>query len=131
MNTHGITRPISLKLIPVCVLGLAIAVTGFCGWAVAQDNGNLSKFLLIKLSREQSKVLCAAPEFTACMDFSEQLCLELSEKALQQCIVPLPDTISLQKLNSDVLEVCPQTVYSDAGYGEDKAAACLQKAFDQ
>lgn len=119
-----------LKSIQIGLLVLAVAATGFGGWAVAQDEDKLSKFLLIKLSREQSRVLCTAPAFTSCMGFSEEVCLEVSEKALQQCLVPLPDTILLQDLDNDVLEACPQRVYEESGYSEEKAAACLQKAFD-
>jgi len=76
-----------LKSIQIGLLVLAVAATGFGGWAVAQDEDKLSKFLLIKLSREQSRVLCTAPAFTSCMGFSEEVCLEVSEKALQQCLV--------------------------------------------
>ena len=119
-----------LKSIQIGFLALAVAGIGFGGWAVAQDKEKLSKFLLLKLSRDQSQVLCTAQAFTSCMGFTEEVCLEVSEKALQQCIVPLPDTILLQDLNSEVLEVCPQKVYADAGYTEEKAAACLQKAFE-
>ena len=117
-----------VKSIQIGMLVLAAGATGVGGWAFAQEKEKISKFLLIKLSRDQSQVLCTSPEFTSCMGFSEQVCLEVSEKALEQCIVPLPDTIFLQDLNSDVLEVCPQKVYADAGYSEDKAAACLQEA---
>ena len=119
-----------LKSIQIGFLALAVAGIGFGGWAVAQDKEKISKFLLLKLSRDQSQVLCTAQAFTSCMGFTEEVCLEVSEKALQQCIVPLPDTILLQDLNSEVLEVCPQKVYADAGYMEEKAAACLQKAFE-
>ena len=49
-----------LKSIQIGLLVLAVATTGFGGWAVAQDEDKLSKFLLIKLSREQSRVLCTA-----------------------------------------------------------------------
>ncbi len=121
-------QPGRWKLIQISVLALAVAATGVGGWAVAQDNDKLSKFLLMKLSREQSQVLCTSPSFTSCMGFSEQVCFEVSEKALEQCIVPLPDTILLEELTSDVLEACPQKVYADAGYSEEKAAACLQEA---
>lgn len=123
-----------------CALAVVVTVTGAGGWAVAQvkddqvkDNqgeDKLSKFLLIKLSREQSQVLCQSEVFTACMGFTEQACLELSEEALQQCIVPLPDTINLQDLNSEVLEACPQEVYEEAGYRNEKATACLEEAWE-
>ena len=111
-----------------CVLAVVVAATGVAGWAIAQDSGKISKFLMIKLSREASQVLCQSEEFTACMGFTEQACIALSEKALQQCIMPLPDTVYLRDLNSDVLEACPQQVYEEAGYSNEKAAACVQEA---
>lgn len=116
-------------------LAVLVVAGGVGGWAVAQEpnkqeTDKISKFLIMKLSREQSQVLCQSEVFTSCMDFSEQACLELSEKALQQCIVPLPETIQLQDLNSDVLELCPQQVYDEAGYSNDKAAACLEQAYE-
>ncbi len=92
----------------------------------AQDK--LSKFLLIKLSREQSTVLCKSGVFTQCMGFDESECLALSEKAVEQCLDPLPDTINLQELQNESLESCPRQVYEDAGYTELKAQACLQEA---
>jgi len=65
------------------------------------------------------------------MGFTESVCFELSESALQQCIVPLPDTILLSELDNDVLEKCPQTVYEAAGFSNDKAGACVQKILDK
>lgn len=112
-------------------MALTIAATGAGGWAIAQDPGKISKFLLLKLSRDQSQVLCASEAFTSCMGFTAQVCLELSEKALQQCIAPLPDTVLLQNLNSEVLEVCPQQVYEEAGFSNDKASECLQKIVEK
>lgn len=88
----------------------------------------LSKFLLIKLSREQSNVLCKSEVFTQCMNFTESSCLALSEKAVEQCLDPLPDTINLQELQNDTLESCPRQVYEEAGYTDLKAQDCLQKA---
>lgn len=92
--------------------------------AIAEDK--LSKFLLIKLSREQSKVLCGSEGFNACMGFTQEACMELSEKALRQCIMPLADSISLAELDNDALEACPQKVYADAGYSEEKAKTCIE-----
>ena len=83
----------------------------------AQDK--LSKFLLMKLSREQSAVLCKSEVFTQCMAFTDTECFELSEKALQECLGPLPDTINLAELQNDALEACPKRVYEKAGYPDD------------
>ncbi len=93
---------------------------------VAQDK--LSKFLLIKLSREQSAVLCGSEIYTQCMGFSADSCTSLSEKAIDMCLSSLPDTINLSQLDNDTLEACPRVVYEEAGYNEGKALACLQKA---
>lgn len=112
-------------------LALVIAGAGVAGWAFAQDTEKLAKALMIELSREQSQVLCQSAEFTSCMGFSEQACLDLSEEALQQCIMPLPDTIILSNLNSEVLEMCPQEVYAKAGYSNEKATDCLLEILDK
>ena len=126
-----INRNSFFKVIQVSTLACAVAATGMGGVATAQDQNKISKFLLIKISRDQSQVLCTSPEFASCMGFTEEACLEISEKALQQCIMPLPDTVMLQNLNSDVLEACPQKVYEEAGYSNEKAAECLQKVLNK
>ena len=120
----------------ICSLAMAIAIsTG----AIAQEQAKqetsssekMSKQLLIHLSREQSKVLCQSDVFTQCMGFNNSSCLDLSEKAVQQCLEPLPDTINLAELQNDSLEACPQQVYAKAGYPDEKAQACLQEALKQ
>ena len=62
------------------------------------------------------------------MGFDQNSCIELSEKAVQQCLMPLPDTIDLASLDNDAIEACPREVYEEAGYSEEKAQVCLQKA---
>lgn len=113
------------------VAPLAVTIAALvCGTlsTAAYSEDKLSKFLLIKISREQSTVLCASTVFTQCMEFTEAQCLELSEKALQECLAPLPDTINLAELENDVLEACPKDVYAEAGYSDEKAQQCLQEA---
>ncbi len=112
-----------------CVLA-SIAVGVIFGHAAMAEE-KLSKFLLIKLSREQSQVLCASEAFNSCMGFTQETCLELSEKALQQCIVPLPDTINLEELSNDALEACPQKVYKEAGFAEEKALMCVEEILSE
>lgn len=90
----------------------------------------LSRALLLKLSRDQSSALCGAVPFTECMGFSKERCLELSEEALQQCLAPLPESINLNELRNESLEDCPNRVYEEAGYSEEKAKECLQVAID-
>lgn len=117
-------------VLPVAVAAIvATGAVSSSGQVYSQDK--VSKFLLIKLSRDQSKVLCTSEEFTSCMGFTEQACNEISESALQQCILPLPDTIDLAELDNDVLEACPQKVYADAGFSDEKAVMCLQKAINK
>lgn len=111
------------------LIASVIACFGFGGWVIAQDK--VSKFLIMKLSRDQSQILCTSEVFTRCMGFVEARCLEISEQALEQCIAPLPETIILSELENDVLEACPQKVYADAGYSNEKAVECLQKALGQ
>jgi len=94
--------------------------------AFGQDK--LSKFLLIKLSREQSVALCTSDAFTSCMGFSSKECFALSEQAVEQCLQPLPDQIDIRELQNDTIEACPRDIYVDAGYSEDQAQACLQGA---
>ncbi len=123
-NRPALSGWITITLFAVIAV---IAVVGISGLTLAQDAGKMSKFLLMKMSRDQSEVLCKSEAFTSCMGFTAQACLELSEKALEQCIMPLPDTILLQDLNSEVLESCPQQIYSEAGLSNEKAAECLQE----
>jgi len=96
----------------------------------AQDDG-LSKFLLIKISREQSSVLCGHEKFTQCMAFTKEQCLALSEKAVEKCLQPLPERIDLAKLGNDAIESCPKQVYEDAGFAEEKAQQCLSEALQK
>ena len=124
-----LARSALLGLICVLVIGLPGVVLLSAEPVVAQDK--LSKSVLIELSREQSKVLCSSEVFTSCMGFEQNSCIELSEKAVQQCLMPLPDTIDLARLDNDAIEACPREVYEEAGYSEEKAQVCLQKALEK
>ncbi len=111
---------------PVAAMVTALACGTLSTAVYSQDK--LSKFLLIKLSRDQSAVLCKSTVFTGCMAFTEEQCLELSEKALEQCLAPLPDTIDLAELQNEALEACPKDVYDKAGFSDEKAQQCLAEA---
>lgn len=91
----------------------------------------MPKNLLIKLSRDQGGILCNSETFTSCMNFSKSECLAISEQAIKQCIEPLPDEIDLKTLDNDTIEACPRDIYKEAGYPDEKAQACLQKALTQ
>ena len=137
MKNEQLSNASNSVLARSAVLGLICAlVIGLPGLAllsaepvVAQDK--LSKFLLIRLSREQSQVLCNSEAFTSCMGFDQNSCIELSEKAVQQCLMPLPDSIDMANLDNDVIEACPRDVYAEAGYSEEKAQVCLQKVLNK
>jgi len=97
---------------------------------MAQDT-SLSRYLLIQMSRDQSSVLCGSKKFTQCMVFSEAQCLELSEKAIKKCLEPLPERIDPAQLQNEAIEACPRRVYDDAGFTDEKAKMCLEKAMEQ
>ena len=125
--------PIYLRrsIFAVCTMLIALtllAAAGVISSGSTHAQDKLSKFLLLKLSRDQSAVLCKSEVFTQCMAFTETQCLELSEKALDECMGPLPDTINLADLQNETLEECPKKVYEDAGYTDEKAQQCLQEA---
>jgi len=109
-------------LLPVLVLQ--------SGNVFSQDQ-SLSRFLLIKLSRDQSAVLCGSEKFTQCMGFTQKECLALSEKAVEQCLMPLPERIELDQLSNDTIESCPKLVYEEAGFSDEKAQECLAGAMEQ
>ena len=125
-SVSTLARSALLGLICVLVIGLPGVVLLSTEPVVAQDK--LAKSVLIELSREQSRVLCNSEVFTSGMGFDQNSCIELSEKAVQQCLMPLPDTIDLASLDNDAIEACPREVYEEAGYSEEKAQVCLQKA---
>ena len=89
---------------------------------------SLPRELLVQMYKDQSNQLCALKSFTECMNFSEKECLALSEQAVQQCLMPLPEKIILSELENDSIEACPKQVYEDAGYSDEKAKACLLEA---
>lgn len=107
-----------------------LAVVVLPGVVSSQDQ-SISRTLLIKLSRDQGQALCGSQAFTQCMGFTEETCLALSEDAIQQCLVPLPERIGLDQLQNDAIEECPKNVYADAGYSEEKAGVCFDKAMQQ
>ncbi len=90
----------------------------------------ISKFLLIKMVRDTAGAMCTSEEFAQCMGFSQTQCQALNEKAIDTCFGPLPETINLEELENSTLEECPQQVYADAGFTEDKAKICFDKAME-
>lgn len=88
----------------------------------------LARELLVQMSRDQGSMLCSLKSFTDCMAFTKKQCLDLSEQAIKQCLMPLPEKIIPSELENDSIEACPKKVYEDAGYSDEKAKACLQEA---
>lgn len=126
INRHRITAFTALQMIVSGVIAATLISLPLLSLTHAQEK--LSKTLLLELSRGQSTVLCKSEIFTRCMGFTQKQCLQLSEKALQECLGPLPDTINLADLQNDAIEACPKQVYAEAGFSDEKAQQCLQQA---
>ncbi|MEE9334861.1 MAG: hypothetical protein V3U65_12310 [Granulosicoccaceae bacterium] len=97
---------------------------------VASAQDDIPKLLLIKMARENAGVLCKSDVFTDCMGFTAVRCDELKEEAIDTCLGPLPDNINLEELQNESLEACPKTVYREAGFAEEKAKLCFDKAME-
>lgn len=95
------------------------------------EANEISKFLLIQMSRDQSAAFCKSESYTQCMGFTEERCMELAEKAINQCLAPLPDKIDPTKLENSVLEDCPKGVYKEAGFEEEKAKQCFLETVEK
>ncbi|MFK8083844.1 MAG: hypothetical protein AB8B97_26475 [Granulosicoccus sp.] len=96
--------------------------------AFAQSGDKVPRALLENMARSQYAVLCGSSEFTDCMGFDRTACQELAEAAIQQCLLPLPDEISTDELDNDAIEACPKQVFADAGFTEEQAGVCFDKA---
>ena len=113
-------------------LGLASSVllSGAAIQAQAQSQEMIPRALLVNMARNQFSVLCQSEAFASCMGFTSQACLDLSESAITQCLLPLPKEISPDKLDNSALESCPAGIFADAGYDEEKAGPCFDKAME-
>lgn len=90
----------------------------------------IPRSLLIDMARQQFSVMCQSETFVSCMGFSTSQCTDLSETAVKQCLLPLPAEISPSELDNDALEACPQQVFEDAGFTEEKAGMCFDQAME-
>lgn len=113
------------KLLRAGVLG-SILLSG----SVAQSQEMISRSMLVDMARNQFSVLCQSEVFASCMGFTSEACLSLSEEAISQCLLPLPNEISSDKLENSAVESCPSAVYADAGFPEAKAEVCFDKAME-
>lgn|GEM_PF-2097423 len=83
---------------------------------------------IVDMTRAQSRVICTSEVFLSCMEFDSTECLGLSESAIEQCLMPLPDSFDPTELDNETLEACPKALYEQAGYPEEKAAQCFEEA---
>lgn len=114
------------KMLPTLIASTLIALISIPATVFAEEP--IPKFLLVKLTRDQSSTICSSEVFTQCMGFDQKECMVVAEKAIETCLGPLPDEIDPTKLQNGTLEACPQKVYQDAGYSEDKAKLCFDEA---
>jgi hypothetical protein len=96
----------------------------------AQSDEMIPRALLVEMARNQFSILCQSEAFASCMGFTAKSCMDLSEQAIKQCLLPLPKEISPEKLENSALESCPKGVYADAGFSEEKAEVCFDKAME-
>lgn len=83
---------------------------------------------IVDMTRAQSRVICTSDVFLGCMGFDSTECLDLSERAIDQCLMSLPPSFDPTKLDNETLEACPKALYEEAGYPEEKAAMCFEEA---
>lgn len=114
----------------VILTGIASVFGAITTADLALSQETIPRALLIDIARRQYSVMCQSEIFTQCLGFSSQACIDLSEKAISQCLLSLPSEIGLNELENDVLESCPQGVFADAGFSEEKAGICIDKAME-
>lgn len=93
-----------------------------------QSQDAVPRDVLENMARSQYDVLCGSDAFVACMGFSESACQDLADSAIKQCLLPLPEEIDPSQLDNDAIELCPKLVFEDAGFSDEKAAACFIEA---
>lgn len=112
------------------VFVLAVAGSIWCTGSVAQSQEMLARELLVDMARSQFTVLCESEVFASCMGFTAKTCLVLSETAIDKCLMPLPKEIDPADLDNAALESCPKEVYAEAGFAEEQAGLCFDKAME-
>lgn len=116
----------------VCKLfGLSLVTTSFMAGSIAQSSETIPRTMLEEMARSQYSTLCQSEAFASCMGFTTQSCMDLSESAIKQCLLPLPEEIPLEELENKALEACPKAVFEKAGFTEEKAGICFDKAMEQ
>jgi|GEM_PF-1329623 len=97
---------------------------------IAQSQEMIQRSLLVDMARNQFSVLCQSETFASCMGFTSESCLALAESAIEQCLLPLPEQMEPSELDNSALESCPKSVFADAGFDEEKAGPCFDKAME-
>lgn len=125
-------QPISPKAFSLVATVLMTALLGAfsISSAVAQSGDKVPRIMLENMARSQYAVLCGSPEFTRCMGFTGTACKDLSEAAIKQCLLPLPETIDPKELDNAAIESCPKQVFEEAGFSEEQAGMCFDKAME-
>lgn len=116
-----------VALSAVCFL-ILIAMLMMMSPAPVQSQDAVPRDVLENMARSQYDVLCGSDVFVACMGFSESACQNLADSAIRQCLLPLPEEIDPSQLDNDAIESCPKLVFEDAGFSDEKAAACFVEA---
>ena len=111
-------------------LSASLLGTFLLSGSVAQSDEMIRRALLVDMARNQFSILCQSEAFASCMGFTSESCMSLSEQAITQCLLPLPKEISPENLENSALESCPKGVFADAGFSEEKAGVCFDKAME-
>ena len=120
-----------MSLDRIKTLLVAIILGAFSiGSVLAQSDEKVPRIMLENMARSQYAVLCGSPEFTGCMGFTGSACKDLSEAAIKQCLLPLPELISPAELDNAAIESCPKQVFEDAGFSEEQAGLCFDEAME-
>jgi len=109
---------------------LIVVSVFFMGASPARSADPIPRALLVEMAGGQFDALCGSEVFAQCMGFTETECKTLSDNAIKQCLMPLPETIDPEKLDNDALESCPREFFADAGHSEEKAGMCFDKAME-
>lgn len=108
-------------------LFIALAVSA-SNITVGQSEDMIQRALLVDMARSQYNTLCGSEIFKQCMGFTDASCSDLSSTAIEQCLLTLPEEISPETLDNSALESCPKQVFEEAGFTEEQAGICFDKA---
>jgi len=107
---------------------LSLTLSVLLSTSAIQSQEKIPRTLLVNMAKSQFDVLCQSETFSSCMGFTPKACIALSDKAISQCLLTLPEEILPSELDNSALESCPKSVFADAGFTEEKAGECFDKA---